>query len=136
MSEAQKEQLEEILTAIFEEFVASVAEARGKTREVCLCVCVWGGGGHQGGRNQGGIQSGVRVCGGGGEGHQCACVWRGGGGVTSVCVFVQGGGGRVQSGVVSMLSCSSTTIGCRFVTNPPWPAAAGGLDESPLLMSH
>lgn len=42
MSEAQREQLGELLDDIYEEFLDTVAEARGKTREVRLCV--WGGG--------------------------------------------------------------------------------------------
>jgi protease-4 len=35
MSEAQREQLGELLDDIYEEFLDTVSEARGKTREVC-----------------------------------------------------------------------------------------------------
>lgn len=41
MSEPQAEQLNAILEAIYEEFLTTVSEARGKTKEVGCCV--WGG---------------------------------------------------------------------------------------------
>ena len=45
MSEPQAEQLNAILEAIYEEFLSTVSEARGKTKEVGCCVlCLWGGG--------------------------------------------------------------------------------------------
>jgi protease-4 len=37
MSDAQREQLGELLDDIYEDFLTTVAEARGKTREVC-CI--------------------------------------------------------------------------------------------------
>jgi protease-4 len=40
MSDAQREQLGELLDDIYENFLDTVAEARGKTREVGLSGCV------------------------------------------------------------------------------------------------
>lgn len=42
MSDAQREQLGELLDDIYEEFLDTVAEARGKTREVSYVFCVKG----------------------------------------------------------------------------------------------